>query len=120
MLTMYGITNCDTIKKARRWLEQHQIDYQFHDYRRDGLDLSLLKDLVAEFHWQTLINTRGSSWRKLDVTRRETICDEQSAIQLMLEIPAIIKRPLLRATGKSGLSGFSETRYREYCATGDV
>lgn len=67
MLTMYGIKNCDTIKKARRWLETQQIEYRFHDYRVDGLDRTLLDSFIAELGWEALLNTRGrrgASWMK--------------------------------------------------------
>jgi Spx/MgsR family transcriptional regulator len=73
MLTMYGIKNCDTIKKARRWLEAHQIDYRFHDYRTDGLDRAQLDTFIAELGWQALLNTRGTTWRKLDESLRNSI-----------------------------------------------
>ncbi|STW37481.1 a glutathione-dependent thiol reductase [Klebsiella pneumoniae] len=73
MLTMYGIKNCDTIKKARRWLEAHQIEYRFHDYRADGLERAQLDTFIAELGWQALLNTRGTTWRKLDESLRNSI-----------------------------------------------
>ena len=66
MVTLYGIKNCDTIKKARRWLEANNIDYRFHDYRVDGLDSELLNGFINELGWEALLNTRGTTWRKLD------------------------------------------------------
>lgn len=111
MLTMYGIKNCDTIKKARRWLEAHQIAYQFHDYRADGLDRELLNTFIAELGWEALLNTRGTTWRKLDETVRAGINNADAAAALMLEMPAIIKRPLLCAPGQPMLLGFSELTY---------
>lgn len=68
MVTLYGIKNCDTIKKARRWLEANNIDYRFHDYRVDGLDSELLNGFINELGWEALLNTRGTTWRKLDET----------------------------------------------------
>ena len=65
MVTLYGIKNCDTIKKARRWLEANNIDYRFHDYRVDGLDSELLNGFINELGWEALLNTRGTTWRKL-------------------------------------------------------
>ena len=111
MLTLFGIKNCDTIKKARRWLEAHQVDYRFHDYRVDGLDADLLQQFIAELGWEALLNTRGTTWRKLDESLRATITNADSAATLMLEMPAIIKRPLLCAPGKPMLLGFSESSY---------
>lgn len=114
MLTMYGIKNCDTIKKARRWLEAHQIDYRFHDYRADGLDRAQLDTFIAELGWQALLNTRGTTWRKLDESLRNSIDNADAAAALMLEMPAIIKRPLLCAPGQPMLLGFSETLYSDF------
>ncbi|ECO9921930.1 ArsC family reductase [Salmonella enterica] len=114
MITLYGIKNCDTIKKARRWLEEHGIDYRFYDYRVDGIDLPLLNTFIAELGWQPLLNTRGTTWRKLDEGDRSGITDADSAAALMVEQPAIIKRPLLCAPGKPMLLGFSESRYQQF------
>ena len=113
MLTMYGIKNCDTIKKARRWLEANQIAYQFHDYRADGLDRELLNTVITELGWEALLNTRGTTWRKLDETVRAGINNADAAAGLMLEMPAIIKRPLLCAPGQPMLLGFSELTYKK-------
>ncbi len=111
---MYGIKNCDTVKKARRWLDEQQIAYRFHDYRADGLDADMLQRFIAELGWEALLNTRGTTWRKLDETRRESIQNAPAAAELMLEMPAIIKRPLLCAPGKPMLLGFKETSYEHY------
>ncbi|BDP18843.1 ArsC family reductase [Klebsiella pneumoniae] len=114
MLTMYGIKNCDTIKKARRWLEAHQIEYRFHDYRADGLERAQLDTFIAELGWQALLNTRGTTWRKLDESLRNSIDNADAAAALMLEMPAIIKRPLLCAPGRPMLLGFSESSYQQF------
>ena len=111
---LYGIKNCDTVKKARRWLDEQQIAYRFHDYRADGLDADMLQHFIAELGWEALLNTRGTTWRKLDETRRESIQNAPAAAALMLEMPAIIKRPLLCAPGKPMLLGFKETSYERY------
>lgn len=114
MVVMYGIKNCDTIKKARRWLENNHVDYHFHDYRTDGLDAQMMHKFIAEMGWEALLNTRGTTWRKLDEAQRAAITDADSAAALMLEMPAIIKRPLLCAPGKPMLLGFSESTYQHY------
>ncbi|WP_313486971.1 ArsC family reductase [Atlantibacter hermannii] len=114
MVILHGIKNCDTIKKARRWLESHQIDYQFHDYRTDGINAEMMHKFIDELGWEALLNTRGTTWRKLDDARRNAVTDAQSAIALMLEMPAIIKRPLLCAPGKPMLLGFNESQYQQY------
>ena len=111
MTILYGIKNCDTIKKARRWLDEHQVEYRFHDYRVDGLTPELLATFIGELGWEALLNTRGTTWRKLDESLRNSIDNADAAAALMLEMPAIIKRPLLCAPGKPMLLGFSESSY---------
>ncbi|KGA99455.1 ArsC family reductase [Enterobacteriaceae bacterium RIT814] len=114
MTQLYGIKNCDTIKKARRWLEDNNIDYRFHDYRVDGLDADLLQKFIAELGWEALLNTRGTTWRKLDESLRASINNADSAAALMIEMPAIIKRPLLWTPGQPMLLGFSDSSYQRY------
>ena len=114
MVVMYGIKNCDTIKKARRWLEANHVEYRFHDYRADGLDAQFLHTAINELGWEALLNTRGTTWRKLDESVRAGITDADSAAELMLEMPAIIKRPLLCKPGQPMLLGFSETLYSDF------
>ncbi len=114
MVVMYGIKNCDTIKKARRWLEANGVEYRFHDYRADGFDAEFLHSAIGELGWEALLNTRGTTWRKLDESLRASINNADSAAKLMLEMPAIIKRPLLCAPGQPMLLGFSETLYSDF------
>ncbi|CAI1945629.1 ArsC family reductase [Serratia fonticola] len=113
-LTMFGIKNCDTIKKARRWLEEQGVAYQFHDYRVDGLDEQLLRDFVARLGWEPLLNTRGTTWRKLDEAQRNACDNADAAIALMLEQPAMIKRPLLDDGKGHALLGFSSESYQQF------
>ncbi|ROR04677.1 ArsC family reductase [Erwinia sp. JUb26] len=113
-LTMYGIKNCDTIKKARKYLEANNTAYQFHDYRADGLDAALLGQFIATLGWEPLLNTRGTTWRKLDEATREAVNNAAAAQELMLAMPAIIKRPLLCAADGSMLLGFSEATYQQF------
>ncbi len=109
---MFGIKNCDTIKKARRFLDAANIDYRFHDYRAEGLSDELLQQFIDALGYQALLNTRGTTWRKLPEAEREAITNASQAKALMLAQPAIIKRPLLRAPDGSILSGFNETTYQ--------
>lgn len=109
-MTLYGIKNCDTIKKARNWLEQHCIDYRFHDYREDGLTPELLKSFLARSDWQTLLNQRSTSWRQLDAAKKNNL-DENKALALMLETPALIKRPVLE-NGDKLIIGFKAEHYQ--------
>ncbi|MEB4676722.1 ArsC family reductase [Enterobacteriaceae bacterium G50] len=116
MITLYGIKNCDTIKKARRWLDEHHVEYRFHDYRSDGLTAELLATFINELGWEALLNTRGTTWRKLDESVRASVDNADSAAALMLEMPAIIKRPLLCAPAQPMLLGFSDERYSQWLA----
>ncbi|MFA3779869.1 ArsC family reductase [Yersinia sp. 1652 StPb PI] len=111
-LRLYGIKNCDTIKKARRWLEEQGIAYQFHDYRADGLSDEHLQGFIDQLGWEPLLNTRGTTWRKLPQAQRDAITDALAAKALMLEQPAIIKRPLLEATNGEMLLGFKIESYQ--------
>jgi arsenate reductase len=110
MITLYGIKNCDTMKKARLWLNTHNIEYGFHDYRADGLSKQLINRWCKEHHWETLLNRRGTTWRNLDETVKQSI-NETLAIELMLQQPAMIKRPVLDL-GESTLIGFSDALYQ--------
>ncbi len=111
MIRLFGIPNCDTMKKTRRWLDEHGVAYDFHDYKKQGLDEAQLRVWVAELGWEKLINRQGLMWRKLPIEVREGL-DEAGAIRVMLATPSIIRRPLLD-TGKARYLGFSETAYAE-------
>jgi arsenate reductase len=108
-VTIYGIANCDTIKKAKQWLIQRELAFEFHDYRKQGLDPALLSNWVNELGWEVLINKRGTTWRQLSDTVKNNV-DKESAIVIMLENPAIIKRPLL-VKGDERHVGFSDANY---------
>lgn len=109
MITLYGIKNCDTVRKARKWLDSHGVDYQFHDFREDGVDKDAVFAWIDELGWQNLVNRRSSSWKKLDEQDRSNMNDE-SALQAILLHPTLIKRPLLD-TGKQRYTGFSAANY---------
>jgi Spx/MgsR family transcriptional regulator len=108
-VTLYGIKNCDTIKKARKWLEAHAIEYRFHDFRVDGLEPDLLDQWCQELGWELVLNKRGTTWRQLPDDTKNSV-DETSAKRLMLESPAMIKRPVLD-TGSERKVGFKEADY---------
>ena len=111
MTTMYGIKNCDTIKKAKKWLETNNIEYKFHDYRTDGLDKDWLIAAVDELGWENVLNKRGTTYRQLAQDIKDSM-DEASAIEQMLTAPAMIKRPILQVNDKRYL-GFKDTQYSE-------
>ena len=110
-VVVYGIANCDTIKKARGWLNDRGIDYRFHDYRKASLTKAQLETMIDQLGWEAMLNRRGTTWRRLPDSTRERI-DRNSAIELMQANPAIIKRPILSRAGSLHL-GFSEQQYRE-------
>lgn len=112
MTTLYGISNCDTIRKAKKWLKANGVDYEYHDFRKNGLDAEQLKGWVAELGWEVLLNKRGTTWRQQPDDVKNNI-DEASAIELMLESPAIIKRPVLDL-GDRRVVGFKEADYQGF------
>ena len=109
MITIYGIKNCDTMKKAFSWLEANNIPYTFVDYKRAGIAESHLSEWIKLTSWESLLNTRGLMWKKLTDEERANI-DAYKAHQLMIEYPSMIKRPVLYA-GKKLLIGFSPETY---------
>ena len=111
MITVYGIPNCDTIKKAKKWLEANGIDYEFHDYKKKGITKSKLKDWCKQTDWKVLLNRRGTAWRKLDDDTKDNI-NKTSAIDVMTENTSCIKRPVIE-TGDDILIGFSAEIYEE-------
>jgi len=111
MIKLYGIANCDTIKKARKWLNNNNIDYTFHDYKKLGVPEKELKVWVKKISWEVLLNKRGTTWRKLDDEVKSSV-NEKAAIQIMLENPSIIKRPVL-VKNKIILVGFKADEYAQ-------
>ncbi|MBU2954414.1 ArsC family reductase [Marinobacter sp. F3R08] len=113
-MKIYGIRNCDTIKKARKWLDEKGVAYEFHDFKKDGLDSQTLSLWEQKVGWETLINRRGTTWRKLPEEVRDTI-DAQRAHEIMLENPSIIKRPVVERT--EGISvGFKTDEWTAWLA----
>ncbi|WP_413725184.1 ArsC family reductase [Sodalis sp. RH16] len=117
-LTIYGIKNCDTMKKARRWLDEAQLPYRFHDYRADGVTSELLQGFIRRTDWRVLLNTRGTTWRKLSEEQRRQAEDAAGALALMLSQPAIIKRPVLQRQDGALLVGFDPAEYQKFTGRG--
>jgi len=103
MIIVYGIKNCDTVKKALKWLAEHNIEHKLHDYRVDGLDTQFLQQAEAQFGWENLVNKRSTTWRNLD----ENV---KNALSVLAENPTLIKRPIILQDGKA-LIGFDEKEY---------
>ena len=116
MITIYGIKNCDTCRKARKWLEAQGLKHRFHDIRADGLDGAMLDGWITELGWEVLLNRRGTTWRKLDDAAKNGI-DEASATALMLEHPTLIKRPVFEA-GDRRMVGFGDAEMAALAETG--
>lgn len=114
MTTLYGIKNCDTIKKAKKWLEMHNIDYQFHDYRVQGLESSWLSATESKLGWENLLNKRGTTFRQLSDSQKADL-NKDTALALMIEYPAMIKRPVLIHDNNYYL-GFKTEQYSEIFA----
>ncbi|HER34555.1 MAG: arsenate reductase [Halothiobacillaceae bacterium] len=111
MITVYGIPNCDSVKKARAWLDLKGLDYAFHDFRKSGVPTAPLDEWLARFGWETVINRRGTSWRRLPAETRETM-DAATARRAILANPSLIKRPVVEHDGGT-LIGFSTTDWQE-------
>lgn len=109
MITLYGIRNCDTMKKAWTWLDQHGVAYEFHDYKKAGISREKLAAWTSEVGWETLLNRAGTTFRKLPDADKQSI-DSAKAIELMIAQPSMIKRPVLE-TGDRLLVGFRPEIY---------
>jgi arsenate reductase (glutaredoxin) len=107
---MYGIRNCDTVKKARAWLESQGVEYRFHDYKAAGIDMRQLDRWCEELGWEALLNRAGTTFRKLPDSQKESL-NESRAVALMLAQPAMIKRPLVELRGRLIL-GFKPELYK--------
>ena len=109
-VTLYGIKNCDTVKKARKWLDNNSVPYTFHDFRVDGINKTLVNNFLKQIDIETLINKRGTTWRKLSDKEKE-IKNKTQAIELLIENPTIIKRPVIDVNKKYYI-GFCDDTYK--------
>lgn len=120
-MRLYGIPNCDTVRKARQWLDAHGVAYRFHDFKKQGLAAQTLDEWVAALGWEPLLNRRGTTWRQLDAATQAAVTDAASAKALLLRQPSLIKRPVVAwdATAPSGTAfsvGFSEAQWAQRLA----
>jgi len=111
MLQIYGIPNCDTVKRARAWLDQASVPYQFHDFKKLGVSADQLRAWDQAVGWQKLLNRQGSTWRKLDPAVQAGVVDASSACALMQKYPSLIKRPVVQWPGLLSL-GFDEPSFQ--------
>jgi len=113
-VTIYGIKNCDTMKKARKWLADHAIEAEFHDYKASGIDRAHLERWCGEAGWETVLNRAGTTFRKLDDAEKQDL-DQDKAIALMLAQPSMIKRPVVEKDSRV-IVGFKPERYEQFFA----
>ena len=111
MIKLYGISNCDTVKKARTYLAQHEVEFEFHDFKKLGLDATTAKNWLAQQDWSVLINRKGLTWRNIEESIKQSVIDDSSAIALMLDKTSAIKRPLLERDGLLLHVGFDAEAY---------
>lgn len=110
-VTLYGIANCDTIKKAKKWLEAQGVEYHFHDYRKQGIDAALVTTFCQQLGWENVVNKRGTTYRQLTQEQKDTL-NEANAIELLVAQPAMIKRPILVSANQYHL-GFKPQQYAD-------
>ncbi len=112
-MVVYGIKNCNTVKSALDWLNKKKIEFDFHDYKTKGISDSKLKAWSKQVGWETLVNKKGMTWRKLDDKTKAKITTQAAAIDLMMKQTSVIKRPLIEVGGKVVAVGFDEAEYKE-------
>ena len=112
MVTIYGIKNCSTMKKTVAWCEDHGVEAVFHDYKKQGVDRARLVQWCQHLGWKSLVNTRGTTWRKL-TSEQQKIATQSDAVALMLEYPSLIKRPVVE-TGMQLLVGFDSQMFASF------
>jgi Spx/MgsR family transcriptional regulator len=112
-LIVYGIKSCDTIKKTLTWLEKKKIPYAFHDYKKESITETKLKNWVKQVGWEPLVNKKGTTWRNLPEAEQQKVTNEKAAITVMKEATSMIKRPVIEADGKVLTLGFDEAVYKE-------
>ena len=112
-MQLFGIPNCNTVKKARDWLTLNNVVYEFHDFKKNGVTQSLLETWLTQQPWEKLVNRAGMTWRNLTEAEKAAVIDAPTAIKLMLEKSSVIKRPVLVNDGKIVCLGFTEATYKD-------
>lgn len=113
MITVHGIPNCDTVKKARAWLKEHGVEHDFHDFKKHGVPEADLDRWLAAAGWETVVNRKGTTWRQLDEATRTSVKDAASARAVALANPSVIKRPVVQWTDGSITVGFDATAWQQ-------
>ncbi|MCU0969437.1 MAG: ArsC family reductase [Rubrivivax sp.] len=111
MITLYGIPNCDTVRRARAWLTDHGLEHRLHDFKRDGVPVARLDAWIAALGWETLVNRQGTTWRRLDDATKAAVADAAAARALMLAQPSVIRRPVVEWLDGRITAGFDAARW---------
>lgn len=117
-ITLHGIPNCDTVKKARTWLTEHHVEHQFHDFKKQGVPQPDIDRWLDAVGWEKLLNRKGTMWRKLTPEQQAGVTDAPTARALMLEVPSVIKRPVMDWGGGRYTVGFDEAVWAQRIAGG--
>lgn len=112
-MIVYGIKNCNTVKKGLEWLTKNKVEFEFHDYKKEGITAAKLKEWINQVGWESLVNKKGTTWRQLDENIKSNVTNQKEAIALMTEKTSVIKRPLLELNGKVMALGFDEIEYKK-------
>lgn len=113
MITLYGIPNCNTVKKALDWLKAHELAFTFHDFKKKGITLDKLEEWSAQVGWEALLNKRGTTWKQLSPEIQQAVQNKETAFELILQKTSVTKRPVLESNGKIIL-GFEEQTYQAF------
>lgn len=113
-VTVFGIPNCDTVKKARAWLSEHGVSYVFHDFKKQGVPSELLPQWLAAVGWQTLVNRKGSTWRKLDAAIQASVVDADSAVAAIERNASVVKRPVVAWPSGQITVGFDAVQWQGF------
>lgn len=113
MMTVYGIKNCDTVKKSTQWLKDHDLPFEFQDYKQKGISPEKLKDWCSQVGWEQLLNRKGTTWRQLEEKEKQAVTNETAAIKVMSEKTSLIKRPVIERNRKVLLIGFNDEAYKK-------
>jgi arsenate reductase len=110
-MTLYGIPNCNTVKKARTWLNENDMNTEFHDFKKKGITAEKLQEWCDTFGWEKVLNKQGTTWKKQSPEEQQAVVDKESATAFLLKHTSAIKRPVLEIDGKAVSIGFNETDY---------
>lgn len=113
MIKVYGIPDCNSVKKAITWLKDHKLEFEFHDFKKEGVNADQLKSWSAVFGWDQVLNKKGTTWRKLTPAQQSEVKDESSAAEVMMASPSMIKRPVILNNDTPVLLGYDEERYAQ-------